>query len=516
VRQENAGSDFQQGLTGEGNGAPVRLERVIDAQLKKNAEEKGFWWDGQWYSKADFLKLTDDCEASLRKSGFEKGQRLAVLMANCPIIPALSLAVWRLGGTISLLNVKSGMPSLLGTLELVDPFLVITSDAIRQEAGTALQEKGFNSVTCGPLGPLPEMKGKRSSLETPDTAVIFATSGTTGLPKAVPLSHGNLYDNCVSTWNALRDLKPDDIFLLVLPNFHSFGYTVTIIMPLMMGAALVVVPGFLPPNQTVRAIVESEANVLLAVPTIFSYLLGAMDRGGAPKDLFAKAKLMITGGDRLSPNLHEQALRITGKDIMEGYGLTETSPVVAVNRSYEEHRQGTVGPFLKGYEWQLRTEKGLKTDKNEGVLWVRGPSVTKGYFQAPDMTAERFDGDWFNTGDYVRIEDGYITILDRVTDIIIVGGFNVYPQEVELVLHAHPAVQTAIVVGMPHPVNGEVPKAFIQKKEGAQITELEIVKYCKEQLAHFKVPRKIEFVDNFPLSGTGKILRRVLRERERE
>jgi long-chain acyl-CoA synthetase len=200
---------------------------------------------------------------------------------------------------------------------------------------------------------------------------------------------------------------------------------------------------------------------------------------------------------------------------MEGYGLTESSPVVCVNRSYEEHREGTVGPFLRGYEWRLRTEKGEETDKNEGVLWVRGPSVTDGYFRAPETTAERFENGWFNTGDYVRVEDGCVKILDRVTDIIIVGGFNVYPQEVELVLHSHPAVKTAIVIGMPHPAQGEVPKAFINKVEGAEVTELEIVKYCKEQLAHFKVPRKVEFVDSFPLSGTGKILRRVLREQER-
>ena len=139
--------------------------------------------------------------------------------------------------------------------------------------------------------------------------------------------------------------------------------------------------------------------------------------------------------------------------------------------------------------------------------------MTNGYFRAPDMTAERFDDGWFNTGDYVRVKDGYLEILDRVTDIIIVGGFNVYPQEVELALREHPAIQTVIVIGMPHAVNGEVPKAYIQKTEGAQISELEIVKYCKERLAHFKVPRKIEFVDDFPLSSAGKILRRVLRDR---
>ncbi|MDR1621388.1 MAG: AMP-binding protein [Synergistaceae bacterium] len=494
----------------------VRLEAVIDASLAENKDDRCFWWDGKWYSKEDFSRLTDECVASLRASGFGRGQRLCVLMQNCPMVIALSLAVWRLGGTISPLNVKSGMPSLLGTLELIEPFVVVASDAIREEAGAALQEKGFVCVTCPPMGPLPEVEGKTSSIETPDTAVIFATSGTTGLPKAVPLSHGNIHNNCVVTWEGLRPLEPRDVFLAVLPSFHSFGYTVCMIMPLVMDAAEAIVPGFLPPQQTVKAIREAEVDILVCVPTIFSYLLSAMERGSAPKDLFASTKVLISGGDRLGANLHEVATRVAGKDIMEGYGLTETSPVVSVNRSYEEHRPGTVGPFLQGYEWHLRTEKGEKTDKNEGVLWVRGPSVTEGYFRAPEMAAERFDDGWFDTGDYVRIEDGAIRILDRVTDIIIVGGFNVYPQEVELVLHAHPAVKTAIVVGMPHPVNGEVPKAFIQKTEGAKVTELEIVKYCKEQLAHFKVPRKVEFVDDFPLSGTGKILRRVLRERERE
>jgi long-chain acyl-CoA synthetase len=494
----------------------VRLEAVIDAKLAENKDDRCFWWEGKWYSKADFSKLVNECEASLRASGFVRGQRLAVLMQNCPMVIALSLAVWRLEGTISPLNVKSGMPSLVGTLELIEPFAVVASDAIREEAGAVLQEKGFICVTCPPMGPLPEMKGKPSSIETPDTAVIFATSGTTGLPKAVPLSHSNIHSNCAATWEALRVLEPGDVLLGVLPNFHSFGYTVSMVMPLTMNAAQTIVPGFLPPQQTIKAIREGESNILFAVPTIFSYLLAAMERGSAPKDLFASAKILITGGDRLGANMHDLAMRVAGKDIIEGYGLTETSPVVAVNRSYEEHRPGTVGPFLQGYEWQLRTEKGEKTDSGEGVLWVRGPSVTEGYFRAPEMTAERFDDGWFNTGDYVRVEDGYVRILDRVTDIIIVGGFNVYPQEVELVLHAHPAVKTAIVVGMPHPVNGEVPKAFIQKTDGAEVTELEIVKYCKEQLAHFKVPRKIEFVDDFPLSGTGKILRRVLRERERE
>ena len=492
-----------------------RLESLIGAQLAENKESNCFWWDGKWYSKSDFSELTDQCEDTLRKSGFAKGQRLVVLMPNCPMIPVLSMAVWRLGGTISPLNVKSGMLSLIGTLELIEPFAVVMSDTIRDEAEAIFREKGFPCVVCPPTGPLPLVEGKTSSLETPDTAVIFATSGTTGMPKAVPLRHSNIYDNCIKIREAVRAIQPGDVFLNVLPNFHSFGYTASTILPLTMSGCQAIVPGFLPPAQTIRAIQEAPVNVAFAVPTIFSYIISAMDRGALPKDLFSSMKLMMSGGDRLSANLHEVALRVSGKDVMEGYGLTETSPVVCVNRSYEEHRPGTVGNFLRGYEWRLRTEKGEETDKNEGVLWVRGPSVTDGYFRAPEMTAERFEDGWFNTGDYVTIEDGYVKIMDRVTDIIIVGGFNIYPQEVELVLHSHPGVKTAIVVGMPHPTQGEVVKAFITKAEGAEVTELEIVRFCKQHLAHFKVPRKVEFVDDFPLSGTGKILRRILREREK-
>ena len=494
----------------------VRLDKIIGEKLAYNKDANCYWWDGQWYSKEDFSQLADRCETTLRQSGFLEGQRLCVIMQNCPMVPALSVAIWRLGGTICPLNVKSGMASLLGTLELIAPFAVIASDAVIEEAGASLKAKGFRCTVCPPAGPLPPVEGDISSFDSRDTAVIFATSGTTGTPKAVPLSHGNIYTNCLGIEKAVRNLEAGDVFLNVLPNFHSLAYTITVVLPLVMDAGQAIVPGFLPPQQAIRAIQEAPVNVIFAVPALFSYLIGAVERGSMTKDALLNAKALIAGGDRLSPRMHEQMLRVVGRDIVEGYGLTEASPVVAVTRSYEEDRPGTVGPFLEGYEWHLRTEKGNKTDKNEGVLWIRGPSVTNGYFRAPEMTAERFDDGWFNTGDYVRVKDGYLEILDRVTDIIIVGGFNVYPQEVELVLREHPAIQTVIVIGMPHAVNGEVPKAYIQKTEGAQITELEIVKYCKERLAHFKVPRKVEFVDDFPLSSAGKILRRVLRDRERE
>ena len=502
-----------------------RLEGLIGATIEAHKDEPCIWWapsgpsqgEGTWSDGAAFLRLVDDCERTLREAGFGRGQRLVVMMKNGPMIPALSLAVWRLGGAFCPLNVAAGMRSLVGTLDLIEPFAAVMSGEVREGVGEALQERGWPCVTCPPDGPLPAFKGKPGEPEPDDLAVIFATSGTTGDPKAVPLTHGNLIDNCRITWSSIEGLAPGNVFLTVLPNFHSFGYTVATIMPLMMGARLAIVPAFLPPQPAMRAIMEAPVDTMFAVPAIYSYLLTAVERGKFPAEALARQKVMIAGGDRLNPNLHEQALRLVGKDIMEGYGLTETSPVVAVNRSYATHLAGTVGPLLPGYEHHLRDREGGRTDGDEGVLWLRGPSVSHGYFRAPELTAERFEpgegGSWFNTGDYVRMEDGYVKILDRVTDILIVGGFNVYPQEVEKVLSEHPDVQTAIVVGAPHPVNGEIPKAYIQRREGAELTERELIKFAKERLAHFKVPRSVEFVDEFPLSGTGKILRRVLRDR---
>lgn len=492
----------------------TRLEAVIDEELRGTVDADCFWWEGKWYSKEDFSRLTDECRQTLLESGFAPGQRLCVMMQNCPMIPALSLAVWQLGGSFCPLNAKSGVASLAGTLDLLEPFAVLVSDEVREDIREVLSDRKFACAVCPPLGSVPHIAGNVSAYESRDTAVIFATSGTTGAPKAVPLSHENIYWNCLGIHEIIRPIEAGDVFLNVLPNFHSFGYTISTILPLIINASQAIVPGFLPPQPTMRAIREAGVNVLFGVPGIFSYLMGAVERGTISQKTIKDMKVLISGGDRLAPEMHASALRIFGKDIMEGYGLTEASPGVAISRSYEEYRQGTVGPFLRGYEWQLRTENRERAEGNEGVLWIKSPSVTDGYFRAPELTAERFHDGWFDTGDYVRVaEDGYVEVLGRVTDIIIVGGFNVHPQEVEQVLQAHPSIETAIVIGMPHRVNGEVVKAFARKADNADITEQEVVKYCKERLPHFKVPRKIEFVDEFPLSSTGKILRRILSER---
>ncbi|MBR0251445.1 MAG: AMP-binding protein [Synergistaceae bacterium] len=492
-----------------------RLDEIILPVLDSDKEKICYWYDGKFYTRRDMLALVSVCEDALYHSGFSRGQRLVVMLRNSPLIAALSLAVWKLGGIFCPLNEKAGIPSLKGTLELIRPFAVITEHEIPElKAIWPCIELNLDDTR------LPEFSGITQETETEDYAVIFATSGTTGNPKAVPLTHENLLSNCEATIAGVPSITSNDTFLNVLPNFHSFGYTVTIILPLTIGAKISIAPSFLPPAATIRALTETKIDVMFVVPAIMSFLLMNVEKGKLSPEALSRIRIICTGGDRLNPNVHELAMRLLGRDVMEGYGLTETSPVICVSHDCVNQVHGSVGPVLPGYDYVIRTREGHDTDANEGVLWVKGPCVTPGYLHAPEITAERFDSEgWFNTGDYVKIEhhngEDYIFILDRVTDIIIVGGFNVYPQEVEKILSGHPAVHAAVVVGVPHQINGEIPKAYVQLNDGAEANERDIIKYAKEKLAHFKVPRSIEFVSEFPLSGTGKILRRVLRERAR-
>ena len=465
-----------------------RLEEIILKNLQDRSGEDCYWWEGSWRRSSDLLELAAKNTESLRKAGFKRGYRIAALLPNSPQVLALSLAAWSLGGAIAPLNAKSGLPSLLGTLELIEPCAVVLAPGLDELKG-ALVERGVSVITAESLtAPLPEFSVVETSAEDDSLAVIFATSGTTGLPKAVPLSHGNLLDNALQMYEALELLAPGDVLLNVLPNFHSFGYTVSGLMPLVRNLKQAILASFLPPVESMKAIHASGTNVIVAVPAMLHFMIIAADKGApAPRGL----KMVVTGGDRLNVQLDAKARAVLGAGVVEGYGLTECSPVVAVNNNYEKRRLGTVGPFIGGYEWKLRDDKNADvTASGEGVLWVRGPSVTDGYFRDPAMTAERFEDGWFNTGDYVRIEEGYVQILDRVTDIIIVGGFNVYPQEVEAIINSHPSVAQAVVVGMPHPVNGQVPKAFVQLKEGAQATSRELIDFCKHHLAHFKVAQR--------------------------
>ena len=495
------------------------LEKKIEEYISKYPEKNCLWFNGQWWTSKKFEKLAQECTEVLRASGFSAGQRLAVLVPNSPMALALMYAAWKLGGVFCPLNEKTGEISLIKTLGLLKPFAVVLSEGVKKELEDALNKNNFHCARFNfeKITGEENLTGVTAPTDDLDKklAVIFSTSGTTGDPKAVPLTHENILDNVNACLETLVDLTPERSLLNVLPNFHAFGFTVCCVLPFVLGASQVLVTSFMPPSNTLKAIEEAKPDVLLLVPTMFNFAVSMLEKQGKKLPF---VKILIAGGDKYNIKMDDRITAAFGVQLIEGYGITECSPVLSVNPTPAVRKLGTVGPALPRFELQLRSEIGeLLKIPGEGVLWVKGPSVTPGYYHADELNHERFDNGWFNTGDYVQIdEDGYIKILDRVTDIIIVGGFNVYPQEVEAILAEHPAVNTAVVVGMPNDISGEVPKAFIMRNKDAEVTERELINFCKARLSHYKVPRSVEFVESLPISATGKILRRVLRQKERE
>ncbi len=492
-----------------------RLEIRFVAAWKGREKENCIWWNGRWWSWEMLNSLALDCENKLREAGFERGQRIALIMPNSPMIIALSIACWRLGGAVAPINSKTGSDNFKSIMKVLDPSVIFVSPDSELIGNASVGDTQAVFEAC-PDAPLRAFRCKKGTPESEDLAVIFSTSGTSGKPKAVPCTHSNVLSNIDPIKKHVPGLiESDSIILNVLPNFHSFGFNMAGMLSLMSGLRQAVLPGFVPVGHTIDAIKESGANCIIGVPTVMVFLLGALGKIG---ERLKGIKFVITGGDRLNVELNSRCREYLGVGIIQGYGLTECSPVVAVGHRDDDSRLGTVGNFFDTYDVQIRDRDGkhLNIDQ-EGVLWVRGPSVVSGYFRDQENTKERFLDGWFNTGDVVRIDgDGYVTVVDRATDIIIVSGFNVYPQEVENVLCRHPSVQSAAAVGEKNKLAGEIVKAFVILKDGKDASEKELVDYCKKNLVHYKVPRRIGFMHEFPISAAGKILRRELRKIEIE
>lgn len=490
------------------------LGSLIESLYLKSPDERMLWWKGSWWTRKDFWNLASSMEEKLLGAGFKEGFRIATLMPNSPSLLALSVACWRLSGAVVPLNLTAGMGSLEKYIEHADPFAVVIADIPIKHA-TRLPDRSASGIPLVKMpmdGVLPAFKGGLCTAEDPSIAALFYTSGTTGTPKAVPLSHKNISSNVFAAIEHFTDLNVEtDIIMNVLPNFHTFGYNTSGILSMITGIKQLVLPNFMPPEATLEAMAVSGVTFVIAVPTMIALLVSAAARGAIVPSSLRK---MVSGADRFPIALDERVDKLLGVTVCEGYGLTECSPVVAVNPSSDRRRIGTVGPILPGFEYEVRGRGGeVLGSGEEGILWLRGDSVAEGYFRDPENTVLKFRNGWLDTGDIVKVDDdGFLTIMDRASDLIIVGGFNVYPQEVEAVLNDHPKVLESAVVGVPHTVSGQIVKAFVIPS-GKDVTARELQNYCKERLSHYKTPRSIEFVEDFPRNGLGKVLRRKLRER---
>jgi long-chain acyl-CoA synthetase len=346
-----------------------------------------------------------------------------------------------------------------------------------------------------------------------DTAVILYTSGTTGQPKGAELSHANMVMNALTSNRLFGTLATDhDTHLLTLPLFHSFGQSVNMNAGFSVGATLVLLPRF-DAGQAIGLMQRETITFFAGVPTMYWGLLGALTEDVDVDRIAGNLRRAVSGGSAMPVEILRQFRERFHVQVLEGYGLSETSPVATFSDPQRDPRPGSIGVPIWGVQLKL-VDGDWKTVEGAdeiGEIAIRGHNVMKGYYNRPDATAEVMRDGWFRTGDLARRdEDGFYYIVDRAKDMIIRGGFNVYPREIEEVMLTHEAVSLAAVVGVPHEHHGEEIKAYVILNEGAELSPEELVEWSKEQMAAYKYPRIVEISSSLPMTATGKILKREL------
>jgi long-chain acyl-CoA synthetase len=352
-----------------------------------------------------------------------------------------------------------------------------------------------------------------------DTCAILYTSGTTGQPKGAELTHLNLMTNVTTTYLThlpMVDFTDGDqkTVLITLPLFHTTGQTVQMNTHIYGGNRVVLLPRF-EPKPTLDAMVNEKVNFWVGVPTMYWALLKYVEETGADISRVKEAMKVCTSGGAPMPVEVMKAFESKfDVRVREGYGLSETSPLATFNHFEKPSKPGSVGQPIFGVEVRCFDENDNEVARGErGEVVIRGSNVMKGYYKRPDATAEAFRGGWFHTGDIgVMDDEGYLSIVDRKKDMILRGGYNVYPRELEEVIMTHPAVSLCAVIGVADQRLGEEVKAFVVRKQGAELSETEFIDWCKAQFAANKYPRYVEFRDDLPIGGTGKIFKRALRE----
>lgn len=511
----------------------MSLVQRVQQQAQQNPTKAAYSFMGKETSYAEFEGSVAKFAGALQASGVKKGDNVAFLLGNTPHFLISLYATMRIGATAVPINPIYTPDEITYILKNSDAKAVIALDLllplVEQAAGAFPQVATYIICETSPETPaklhaLPDaVKQKVKSftsliqsgdmippVETAsdDTAVILYTSGTTGHPKGAMLTYENIYSNARDVAEYLG-FSEDDRVIATLPVFHVFALTVVVNAPLVTGATIILVPKF-SPADVFSAAKENQATVFAGVPTMYNFLYQFPE--GNPED-FSTVRLAISGGASLPVALLHNFEDKFNVRISEGYGLSEASPVTCFNPLNRERKAGSIGTSIINVENKIVNELGEELPDGEvGELIVRGPNVMKGYYNMPEETANAIRDGWLYTGDLAKKdEEGYFYIVDRKKDMIIVGGYNVYPREVEEVLFAHPGILEAAVVGVPDPNFGEQVLAFVVLKD-KQLDTGTIQEFCKEKLAKYKVPARIEILDELPKNTTGKILRRTLKE----
>lgn len=510
----------------------------LSTQLHQTAvrlgEKPAFYFMDQASTYAELDAAVTKFASGLSQLGVQKGDHIALILGNTPHFVISLYGALRLGATVIPVNpiytadeigyiLRNGDVKIVVGLDLMVPLaekvhehLPTVEHYIICESGqTQSTDMNISELSVAPkLKPFDQVLASGTldfagpDLNEEDVAVILYTSGTTGKPKGAMLTHRNLYSNAIDVSNYLK-MNEDDRIITTLPMFHVFCLTVALNAPLMNGATMLIVPKF-SPAEIFRITKKFEATVFAGVPTMYNFLLQYPD--GLAEDL-KSFRLCISGGAAMPVALLENFERKFNVLVSEGYGLSEASPVTCFNPLDRPRKAGSIGQSILHVENKVVNELGEEVRPGEvGELVVKGPNVMKGYYKMPEESAATIKDGWLYTGDLAKMdEEGYFYIVDRKKDIVLVGGYNVYPREVEEVLYEHPDVVEVAVFGVPDPNFGEAVRAFVVSKNPDRTAE-ELLDYCREHLAKYKVPSSIDFLDELPKNTTGKILRRALKD----
>ena len=516
----------------------MNLVSVLEHSSREYPEKPAVLFADQQLTFRQVNTMANQVANSLKSAGIKPGEKIALSCPNLPYFPIIYYAILKTGAVVVPINVLLKAEEIAYHLSDSDARAYFCFQGTKELPMAVEGLKGFNSVpscelfyvitpdpasdfsmeegvTLGQMMVGQPVQFDTATVSPHDTAVILYTSGTTGLPKGAELSHSNMTMNAMVSKD-LMNITRDDVTLVVLPLFHSFGQTCLMNASLMGGAGLVLMPRF-DPQAVLDIIPKARVTIFGGVPTMYWALLNCKvnQQQRQPGTITETLRLGVSAGSPLPLEVINGFEDAFGIPIMEGYGLSETSPVVTFNQPDKERKPGSVGTPVWGVEVRIVDRKNIPLPPGEvGEIVIRGHNVMKGYHQNDEATAKAFNGTgWFHSGDLGKTdEDGYVYIVDRVKDMIIRGGYNVYPREIEEKLMTHEAVSLASVFGVPHPRHGEEIKACIVLNRNAKITEDEIFGWARENMAAYKYPRIIDIKETLPMTATGKILKSVLKE----
>ncbi len=490
----------------------MNLASILNASAARDPGHVALKLDEIELSYAELDEASAHLAGLLEDRGLSEGDRVGIMLPNVPHFAVCYYGVLRAAGVVVPMNVLLKRREVAFYLRDSGAKLLFAWHGFAQDAHAGAQDAGAECVLVTP-GEFEQILGAAkprievADSDDSDTAVILYTSGTTGTPKGAELTHSNLARNAEIS-RGLFGMGAEAVTLGALPLFHSFGQTCAMNATIAGGGTLTLIPRF-DPDKALEIIQRDRVNVFEGVPTMYGAMLHYPDRAS-----FDTSTLQIcaSGGSAMPVELMRGFEQAFGCKVLEGYGLSETSPVASFNHPDKERKPGSIGTPVDGVEMKLVDDADEEVAQGEvGEIVIRGHNLMKGYWNRPDATAEVIRNGWFHSGDLATVdEDGYFFIVDRKKDMIIRGGYNVYPREIEEVLYEHPAVLEVAVIGLPHDQYGEEVGAAVALKEGAQASPEELRDYVKGQVAAYKYPRYVWLVDELPKGPTGKILKREI------